>query len=267
MTDRYLMKQTKSLITTETLQRDFHALGITPGATVIVHSSLRSLGWIAGGEVAVIQALMAAVSDSGTIVMPAQTTHNTDPKYWKNPPVPEGWWPGIRYLMPAYLSDITPTIGMGRIAEAFRTFPGVMRSSHPSSSFSAWGRHASFITHDHSIDFAFGEGSPLARLYELDAFTLFIGTDYSTCTAMHLGEFRSNSAFQSFEQGSAMMENGERVWKTYLELEENSEQFNEIGSAFEKEEKVKSGQVAQSTCKLMRIRPLIDFTARYLSKQ
>ncbi|RJS61525.1 AAC(3) family N-acetyltransferase [Bacillus sp. PK3_68] len=265
MTGNHLVQQTESFITTETLQKDLHSLGIKPGSTVMVHSSLRSLGWIAGGEVTVIQALMAAVSNSGTIVMPSQTTHNTDPKYWQNPPVPEEWWPGIRYFMPAYLPDITPTVGMGRIAELFRTFPGVKRSLHPSSSFTAWGKYASFIIDNHSIDFAFGEQSPLARLYDLDASVLFIGTDYSTCTAMHLGEFRADDGRKAFEQGSAMLENGERIWKTYMELEENSEQFNEIGRAFEKEHTMTNGTVAQAACKLIEIRPLIDFTARYLT--
>ncbi|KMY53027.1 aminoglycoside 3-N-acetyltransferase [Bacillus sp. FJAT-27231] len=265
MTGSHLVRQTTSLITTETLKKDLHSLGVMPDTVLMVHSSLRSLGWIAGGEITVIQALMAAVTDNGTIVMPTQTTHNSDPKYWQNPPVPEEWWPGIRYFMPAYLPDITPTIGMGRIAEAFRTFPDVKRSLHPSASFAAWGKYASFIIDNHSINFAFGEQSPLARLYDLDASILFIGTDYSTCTAMHLGEFRANDGRKAFKQGSAMMENGERVWKTYMELEENSEQFNDIGRAFEKEAAVTNGMVAQSPCKLIQIRPLVDFTSRYLT--
>ncbi|KAB7705359.1 aminoglycoside N(3)-acetyltransferase [Bacillus aerolatus] len=265
MTSKQLIQRTKSLITTETLKKDFLSLGLKRGEVAMVHSSLRSLGWVAGGEIAVVQALMEAVTNEGTIVMPAQTTHNTDPQYWQHPPVPEDWWPGIRYMMPAYLPDITPTLGMGRIAETFRTFPDVKRSPHPSSSFTAWGKHADLIITDHSLDFAFGEQSPLARLYELDGYVLFIGTDYSTCTAMHLGEFRSNDGRNSFKQGSAMMENGERVWKTYQELEESSELFNEIGSSFEKKGEVINGKVAQSTCKLIKIRPLVDFTSRYFN--
>ncbi|MFK2826097.1 AAC(3) family N-acetyltransferase [Bacillus sp. B190/17] len=265
MKNKPFVSQTKALITIGTLKNDLYSLGAAPGNIVMVHSSLRSLGWIEGGEVTVVEALMKTVTEDGTIVMPAQTTHNTDPKYWKNPPVPEEWRPSIRYMMPAYLPEFTPTLGMGRIAEAFRTFPNVKRSLHPSNSFTAWGKYAAFIIDHHSLDFAFGEQSPLARLYELDASILFIGTDYSTCTAMHLGEFRANDGRKSFQQGSALMENGERVWKTYHELEGNSEQFNEIGHAFEKEEEINIGTIAQAPCKLIKIRPLVDFTARYLS--
>lgn len=270
MEDHPSIQKAQSAITAETLMKDLQSLGVRQGDVLIVHSSLRSIGWVAGGENTVIQALMESVSSSGTIVMPAQTSDNTDPKYWKNPPVPEEWWPSIRYFMPAYLPDITSTLGMGRIAEAFRTFPDVKRSGHPSCSFTAWGKHASFITDHHSVDFAFGEQSPLARLYELDAAALFIGTDYSSCTAMHLGEYRANDGRKAFKQGSAMMENGERVWRVYWELEETSERFNEIGQAFEQEIPVATGSLAQSACKLIPIRPLVDFTARYfngLSKQ
>jgi aminoglycoside 3-N-acetyltransferase len=44
-------------ITKDRLKKDFKELGMREGLTVIVHSSLQSLGWVCGGAVAVIQAL------------------------------------------------------------------------------------------------------------------------------------------------------------------------------------------------------------------
>ncbi|WP_203363940.1 AAC(3) family N-acetyltransferase [Bacillus sp. REN10] len=263
MGSKDLMARTKSLITRETLRQDLQAVGLKSEDYVIVHSSLSSIGWVAGGEIAVIQALMDTITIKGSIVMPAQTTHNTDPKYWENPPVPEEWWPSIRYMMPAYLPDITPTLGMGKIAEAFRSFPDVRRSSHPACSFTAWGKRADWIVDQHALDFPFGDDSPLAKLYDLDASILFIGTDYSSCTAMHLGEFRAKDDRPVFEQGSAMLENGERVWKTYKELEEYSDRFQEIGMTFEQVHHVYTGHVGQAVCKVIKLRPLVDFTAQY----
>ncbi|PAQ15661.1 AAC(3) family N-acetyltransferase [Bacillaceae bacterium SAOS 7] len=270
MASKDLIDQTRSLITRDTLREDLHSLGLKAGDHVITHSSLRSIGWVAGGEIAVIQALMDTMTVEGSLVMPAQTTHNTDPKFWKNPPVPEEWWPSIRFIMPAYLPEITPTLGMGKIAEAFRSFPDVRRSLHPACSFTAWGKQADWIVSDHALDFPFGDHSPLAKLYELDASILFIGTDYSSCTAMHLGEFRSKDGRPVFEQGSSMLENGERVWKTYQELEEYSDRFQDVGAAFEQSHHVHIGNIGQAACKMIKLRPLVDFTSQYfndLSKQ
>lgn len=44
--------------TIETITKDLKALGVEKGMTIIVHSSLSSIGWISGGAVAVVEALM-----------------------------------------------------------------------------------------------------------------------------------------------------------------------------------------------------------------
>lgn len=68
---------------------ELHALGLRGADTVLVHASLRSLGWVCGGQVAVVQALLDVVGSTGTLVVPTQTTGNSDPKHWSLPPVPE----------------------------------------------------------------------------------------------------------------------------------------------------------------------------------
>lgn len=99
--------------------------------TIIVHSSLSSIGWISCGAVAVVEALMKVVTEEGTIIMPTQSSDLSDPKHWSRPPVPEDWWQIIRDNVPAFDSRITPTRGMGEIVECFRTYPNVVRSNHP----------------------------------------------------------------------------------------------------------------------------------------
>ena len=51
-----LIASTPSPRTGESLASDLGRLGVSEAATILVHSSLRSLGWICGGPVAVIQA-------------------------------------------------------------------------------------------------------------------------------------------------------------------------------------------------------------------
>src|SRR5688572_13258116 len=111
--------------TTETLARDLRALGVRADDTLLVHSSLSSLGWVCGREVAVVHALLAAVSD-GTLVLPAFSAHLSEPSHWREAPVPSDWWASIRASMPPFDAATTPTRRIGRVPEAFRRWPGAL---------------------------------------------------------------------------------------------------------------------------------------------
>jgi hypothetical protein len=133
------------LVTTDSLRGDIARLGVEPGMVVIAHVSLSALGWVVGGEAAVVAALRAALGKEGTLVMPAQSWQLCDPAYLADPAdpaVPERWWPAIRESLPAYDARTTPTRTMGLVAEHFRTLPGTVRSAHPHRSFAAAGPHA-----------------------------------------------------------------------------------------------------------------------------
>lgn len=252
--------------TTEGLAADLRKLGLAEGMTVIVHSSLSAIGWVSGGPVAVVQALMNVVTGSGTIVMPTQTGDNSDPSGWVHPPIPKSWWPTIRDTMPAYDPLITPTRGMGRIVEAFRTWPGTIRSQHPLASFSAWGQGANEIIKDHGIDFPFGETSPLARLYDKDAWILLLGVGYDSITTLHLAENRAPGA-EITQLSSAMMEHGRRVWKTYLDIVSDVDAFESIGAEYEATGHILSGRVGLAHARLMKVRPIVDFAQQWVDRK
>ncbi len=63
----------RSSVTEGRLWQDLAALGVEPGTTLIVHSSLSAIGWVAGGTPAVVRALLEAVGEQGTLAMPAAT--------------------------------------------------------------------------------------------------------------------------------------------------------------------------------------------------
>ncbi len=164
-----LVQQSKDhdLITVKSLAGQLRNLGVRPGMTLLVHSSLSSLGWVCGGAPAVILALELVLGEEGTLVMPTHSTDLSDPAQWQHPGVPEKWWQQIRDEMPAYSSDLSPTREMGAISECFRKQDGTLRSYHPQVSFAARGKNAVYITGSHALEFSMGEGSPLARVYEL----------------------------------------------------------------------------------------------------
>ncbi|MDQ0747626.1 aminoglycoside N3'-acetyltransferase [Streptomyces africanus] len=121
---------TGPLVTRDTLRAQLCDLGVRPGETLLVHSSLSSLGWVNGGAVAVVRGLLDALGPQGTLVVPTQTGDLSDPALWGNPPVPPDWWEAIRATMPAYDPRITPTRGVGVVPETVRT-PGPARCAAP----------------------------------------------------------------------------------------------------------------------------------------
>lgn len=242
-------------------------VGVGRGQTVMVHASLSSLGFVCGGAQVVIEALLESVGEEGTIIMPAQSWKNLDPAsgvHWEEP---EEWWQAIRDHWPAYNREITPTNTMGAVAEMFRKWPGTLRSDHPARSVAANGKYADYLTREHTLSNIFGDGSPIGKLYELDGYVLLIGVGYDKNTSLHLADARAEyPGKHDYVEHSAVMENGERVWKGYSTLFVDGEDFTEIGAAFEKAHAVQKESLGSGTITFMRQRELVDFAADWIGR-
>ena len=245
--------------TISSLKSDFKKIGIESGMTLIVHSSLSSIGWVCGGELAVIQALQQVITNEGTLIMPAHSTDLSDPKDWSNPRVNKSLWKEIREEMPAFNKLATPTYQLGKIPELFRTLPDVERSSHPAYSFSAWGKNKEIILNNHALNHGLGEESPLARIYDLNGYILLLGTNYDSNTSMHLSEHRVG-VFPKITQQSPVLINGRKTWITYDEIEYDEANFLKIGESFEKKYKIKIGSIGSAASKLINQRAIVDYT-------
>jgi len=106
------------------LVRDLNGLGVPRGGLLMVHSSLRSLGHVAGGAPTVIDALLQTLGPDGTLVLPAFTYPlSRDPDFVFDP-------------------VHTPSL-MGAISDAGRRHPEARRSLHLWPSISAIGRSPS----------------------------------------------------------------------------------------------------------------------------
>jgi len=269
MSELDVIKSTKDgPVTVDSIKKDLLSLGVSKGMVLLVHSSLSSLGWVCGGPVGVILAFEGVLGPEGTLVMPTHSGDLTDPEKWANPPVPERWKEIIRQTMPAFDPDFTPTRGMGRISETFRKQAGVLRSNHPHVSFTSRGKHVEFITGNHGLHFGLGEDSPLARIYELEGWILLLGVGHEYNTSMHLAEFRAEfPGKKEIQQGAPILQNGVRRWVKLDELDENSEDFEEIGKAYQKSGgKILTGQVGNARVELIPQRDLVDFTVEWMSE-
>ncbi|MEM8533287.1 MAG: AAC(3) family N-acetyltransferase [Chloroflexota bacterium] len=255
-------------VTTVSLANDLTRLGIQPGMVLLVHSSLSSLGWVCGGPVAVILALEEVLGPEGTLIMPTHSTGLTDPDEWANPPVPHEWRETIRETMPAYDPDMTPTREMGAIPECFRKQPGVKRSNHPHVSFAAWGQHTNTIVDGHGLAFGLGEQSPLAHIYDLNGWILLLGVGHNNNTSLHLAEYRA--AFESkriVKNHGPVMQNGQRSWAAFYDVDVNSEDFYRIGANFTADTGlVQQGQVGNTTASLMPQCAIVDYAVQWLEE-
>ena len=241
--------------------------GLERGHTVMVHTSLSAIGYVCGGARTVIEALTEAVTEEGTIMMPAQSWKNLDPEDGVHWDVEEEYWQIIRDNWPAYDKRRTPTNTMGAVAEEFRSWPGAVRSDHPARSVAAWGKHAEYLVSDHDLSNIFGDGSPIGKLYELDGDVLLIGVDHDKNTSLHLADARAEyPGKHTCIEHSAVMENGRRVWKEYETLYVDGEDFIQIGEAFEQTGAVRKAVLGNAELRLMKQRPLVDFAVGWIRK-
>ncbi|MHA1988072.1 MAG: aminoglycoside N(3)-acetyltransferase [Promethearchaeota archaeon] len=262
-----VVNETQAPNTITTLKHDFKTLGITAGSVIIMHISLSEIGWTIGGPVSVIKSILEIITSSGTLIMPTFSSDNTDPTEWENPPVPEKWWDLIKSEMPAYQPKITPTREMGIVVETFRKWPKVMRSTHPSLSFAAWGKHAKFVIKDHKITSGLGEHSPLARVYDLDGKILLLGVNHYNNTSLHLAEYRSEFSGKNYiSNGSSMLIKKKRKWVEYKDLDHNSDDFERLGKDYESYFNYNPGKVGIAEARLISQREIVDFGIEWFKK-
>ena len=261
------MKESRKIVLKQDILNALNEVGLKEGQSVMVHTSLSSLGFVCGGAQIVIESLIETLGKDGTIIMPTQSWKNLDPStgvHWEEP---EEWHDIIRENWPVYDKDITPTNTMGAVAEMFRKWNGTLRSDHPARSVAAWGKYAEHITENHDLSNIFGEGSPLSKLYDLDGYVLLIGVGYDKNTSLHLADVRANypSKHNCIEH-SAILENGNRVWKSYETLFVDGEDFEQIGKAFEENCNVKKVSLGNGTLTFMKQRELVDFAVKWIEE-
>ncbi|MDS0524340.1 AAC(3) family N-acetyltransferase [Clostridium sp. SHJSY1] len=265
MSEKNIIETTNRPNTLSTLYDDLLQIGIKDDDILLVHSSLSSLGWVCGGAQTVVTALLKSVGVNGTLVMPAHSGDWSDPAGWGNPPVPKEWIEIIYNNMPPFNPKTSPTRGMGRIAELFRTFPNTIRSNHPLVSFSANGKEAIYITENHYLTPQLGMDSPIGKMYDLNTKVLLLGVTYNSCTCFHLAEtFIKNMPKE--QVGTALLENDKPCWKWFNDFEYNTEDFELLGRAFEEKHNVRKTIIGNAECRLFNMKEAVDFAKKWLNQ-
>lgn len=176
------------------------------------------------------------------------------------------WHDKIREHLPIFDPFTTPTT-MGAIPEAFRTYPGTLRSNHPLVSICANGSLAIEVTKEHSLEYCEGRGTPFEKLYDFGAQTLLLGVGFNRCTSLHYAESlvpqrRTTTHHYPLEL------NGKRVWVENADMaNDDGIHFSIVGEQFLATGKVRTERVGDTDSMLFATRQLVDFAESYFARE
>jgi aminoglycoside 3-N-acetyltransferase len=166
------IKKNAPMITKNNIKTDLTKLGISNGDCILLHSSLKSIGYVENGANTVIDALIENISQKGTLVVPTYPLLGTMLKTCLNED----------YIFDMNKSSTT----IGAIPSVFLGYKNIIRSIHPTHSMSALGKNAESITKNHHIgNETYGKNSPWAKIVELDGKILGVGISLAWHTIYH----------------------------------------------------------------------------------
>ncbi|MBS4202058.1 AAC(3) family N-acetyltransferase [Bacillus sp. FJAT-49732] len=230
------------MLTKKQLIEDFKRVGIKEGMVLVVHTSLRNIGYIEGGPEVVIESLLEILGDEGTLVMPSMTSGDElfDPK-------------------------TTPTEGMGIVAETFWRMPSVLRSVHPNSAFAAYGKYASEIVAEHPIDQPEGIKSPIGKVYQLDGRILLLGVSHDSNTTIHLAESLNDVPYRTYS--TVLISNNGKIEKIEVPIINHCcQNFKKMESLLKEEGYLTVGTIGNGVCQFMKARDVVEVASTQLKK-
>ncbi len=152
--------------TKTSLLKQLKTLKINSYGTLLVHSSIKSIGEVDGGADTILDALSEYMKD-GLLVLPTHT------------------WEEINLDNPKFYVEDSPSC-VGMLPEIFRKRGGVVRSLHPTHSVAALGKGSvDFVQGDEKWDTPCARGSVWGKLLDHKATIILIGVDLRRNTFIH----------------------------------------------------------------------------------
>ena len=197
-------------VTRSRLVSDLENLGVEAGDTVMLHVSVKAIGWVVGGPDTVLEAVLDLLGPRGTLMMYIKSEDPLDDFEH---------WPEDRKQ--AYLDECPPFDPQRSrayrkwsiLTEYLRTWPGAQCSNHPEARIAAVGAKAKWITENHPLQYGYGSGSPLARLCEARGKVLLLGAPLNSLTILHHAEHIAEIPNKRIDRFTwPMLVSGARQW-------------------------------------------------------
>jgi aminoglycoside 3-N-acetyltransferase len=216
------------------------ALGVQPGAVLVVHTAFSNVVPIEGGPRGLIDALQAVLGGAGTLVMPSMTDDDERP----------------------FRVDETPCHGMGVVADTFWRLPGVSRTDNPHA-FAARGPDAVAITSPQPVEIPHGVDSPVGRVHGLDGHVLLLGVGHDADTTIHLAENIAGVRYRRPAHVTILVE-GRPTRVEYGEVDHCCEKFSLMDEWLEPHGLQRRGIVGHGEARLARSRDIVDAALAHL---
>lgn len=152
--------------TKQSLKQDLAAMGLTGAETILIHSSMKSIGEVEGGADTVLDVLMEYFAQ-GLLLLPTHTWRFMD---------------GGNTVFDVRNSPCC----VGILPELFRQRPGVIRSLHPTHSMAAYGKDAAaYLAGELETSTPCAPGGCYDRLRTVHGKILLLGVTHARNTFIH----------------------------------------------------------------------------------
>lgn len=154
------------MYTKEKLQKQLEAMGLTGEETILIHSSMKSIGEVEGGADTVLDGWMEYFAE-GLLLLPTHT------------------WANVNMEQTVYDYRTTPSC-VGLLTNLFRQRTGVVRSLHPTHSMAGFGKNAAeYLAGEEENNTPCTPGGAYDRLKDCGGKILLVGVGHERNTYIH----------------------------------------------------------------------------------
>lgn len=245
------------MYTEKDLTADIEKMGLDPRGTLLIHSSMKSVGPVEGGAETVLDAWCGYMRE-GLLIFPTHT--------WK--------YIGDGKDASVFDSRTMPSC-VGVLPELFRQRPGVVRSLHPTHSVAALGKGAAAYTagEERRRTPCPREGC-WGRLVDMDATILFLGCTLRSNTFIHgveewegIPDRLTPGAKALTIIGPGGEEHHTEMHFHYCTLGDVSENYGKLEAPFVKHGAVRYGTFGDAECIIGNARKMWETASALLQKK
>lgn len=229
-------------------------IGIKPTDTLLVHSSMKSIGPVINGADTVLDAFMEYMKD-GLLILPTHT------------------WAQMNDEYNVYNPDTEPSC-VGILTNIFRKMPNVVRSLHPTHSVAAYGKDSvEYVSGEEKLDTPCPRCGCWGKLYDRKAKILFLGCSLRCNTFLHAVEEWNNVPMRlanTYQQLKIVTPGGQIIdrpsYRHYSPLGEVSENYGKMAEPFLSLGIAKKGYIGDAESVLCDAVGMADLTTQFLKR-